>query len=101
MKWLWLWMLIIAYGIWAVVSIIDIVESIKEWIDENTEEVTDNSQVAPVTKKKWVGKEPFSDVFNYYIEDYTGFFIIVTILGLFIISLGSCIKSCIQEKLVK
>ena len=100
MKWIWLWMLIIAYAIWTVVSIIDIIESIKEWIDDNTKEVTDDSQITPVTKKEWTGQFSLSDIAD-YMEEYAFWWFWVTIAILFIWSLGTCVVSCAKEKMVK
>ena len=99
MKYIWLWMLGIAYLIWTILSIIDIIKAIYKWIESNMEEVTDDSHITPVTKKKWVYKHPFKECLRYDIEDYTGTWIGVTIGIIFVISLGIHIASCAGVKL--
>lgn len=100
MKWLWLWMIIIAYGIWTVFAVLDIIASVSEWIDDNMKEITDDSQIIPVKKKEWTGIFPISDIPD-YVEEYTVWWFWFTIAVLFLWSLGTCLASCAQEKIAK
>lgn len=99
MKYIWLWMLGIAYLIWTILSIIEIIKGICNWINSNMEEVTDDSHITPVTKKKWVYKRPFKYCLDYDIADFALAWIGVTIGIIFVISLGIHMASCAGVKL--
>lgn len=100
MKWLWLWMIIIAYAIWTVFAILDIIASVSDWIDDNIKEVKDDSQITPVIKKEWTGNHSITEILD-YMEEYAVWWFWATIAILFIWSLGTCMASCVQEKMVK
>lgn len=95
MKYIWLWMLGIAYLIWTVLAIIEIVKSFCEWIESNMEEVTDDSHITPVKKKKWVYKNSFKGFLDYDIADFALAWVGVTIGIIFVISLAIHIASCV------
>ena len=87
MKYLWLYILITAYGTWAIMSIIDIVKKVIEWIDYNTENVRDKNSIVPTKRKVWVNKQPLWEMLLDDLEGYTQIFIVINILILFLVSL--------------
>ena len=97
MKYIWIVMLVVAYIIWAVVSIIDIVESVEWWIDDNTETktVTDADHITPMTVKKWTSEHSIWDLFIQYMERFSVWFVVVTIGGIFLCSLFTWLKAII------
>lgn len=99
MKWLWLWMLVIGYGIWAVVSIIDIIAKVRDWIDKNTkttESINFPSHIVPstITKKKWTGQYDFATWCWGELNESSQIWFILTLVVIFVISLGIHVASC-------
>lgn len=90
MKWLWFWMLVIAYTAWAVASLIDIFTTTKDWIGCNLKEVNDESNIVPVKRKRWVSNRDFSDLI-FDLEDWTKAWMITTIVIIFLASLIYCL----------
>lgn len=99
MKYIWIGMLVVAYIIWAIVSIIDIVYSVKSWIDDNieTKTITDADHITPITVKVWTGYHSIWDLFTRYMESFSVWFVIVTVGGLFIISLFTWLGALISK----
>ena len=99
MKWLWLWMLIFGYLGWGVAAIIDIVKIIKEWIETNMVEVTDNKTLVPTKKKVFKRRTEWSlwETLNYRMAEYTTTFLWITLIVIFIVSLVYCIASARAE----
>lgn len=99
MKNLWWIALILAYGTWTVLSIIDIVKSIKQWIEDNTKIIEvkkeGNDDIVPETikKKVWTGRRDFSDIFEYLMEGYSTAWLWTTLIIIFCVSLVMWIVS--------
>lgn len=90
MKWLWFWMLVIAYTAWSVASLIDIFTTTKDWIDCNLEDVNDEKNIVPVKRKRWVFNRDFSDLL-FDLEGYSKAWIITTIAIIFLTSVVYCL----------
>lgn len=103
MKYIWIGMLVVAYIIWAVAAIADIIFSVKWWIDDNveTKTVTDDAHIIPTTVKEWTGRHSVWDLFTQYMEPFSAWFIVVTIGGLFLCSLFTWLKAIIVAAVSK
>ncbi len=103
MKYIWIWMLVIGYGIWTVVSIIDIITTLREWINKNikTETVPLDlpNHIVPstVTKKKWTGDYDFECYCWDDLYDSSKIWFIVTLVVIFVVSLSANVISCIGQ----
>lgn len=101
MKHIWIWMLGIAYGIWTIVSIIDIIVSLRDWINKNieteTETLDSQSNIVPktITKKKWTGEYDISHFVD-ELDDSTAVWFAFTLVVMFVVSLGANIISCVR-----
>ncbi len=97
MKYIWIGMVVVVYLIWAIVSIIDIIDSVRRWIDDNvkTKTVTDDTHITPITVKEWTGRHSVWDLFTQYMEPFSAWFVVVTIGGLFLCSLFTWLKAVV------
>ena len=102
MKNLWWIALILAYGTWTVLSIIDIVKSIKQWIEDNTKIIEvkkEGNNIVPETikKKEWTGRRDFIEIYEYLMEDYSKVWFWSTLTIVFFISLFMWVASIFKK----
>lgn len=91
MKNLWWIILVLAYGTWTVFSIIDIINSVKQWIEDNTKIVKvkkpgNEIVVEYEEKKEWTNNYDPSWIYE-NMEDYSKVWLWTTLVILFSVSL--------------